>query len=72
MKFLIWFVCLLVVAAIQTAARSSGIILGAIPMMLLVGVGFLAASALCTAYDNRKNGSAREQQVSDDTEDKNR
>ena len=70
MKVFIWVVCFMVIAAIQTAARSSGVILGAIPTMLLVGAGYLSASALCNVYDKHKKGSAQEQQASVDTEEK--
>ena len=55
MTFLIWFVCILVLAAIQAAIRSSGVILGAIPTMLMFGLTLFIASSLSKSCLEKKN-----------------
>lgn len=54
MKGLIWFGCLLVLSIITTAFKTSGIMLGAIPMMLLYGGGVWVANKLCKMLDDKK------------------
>ena len=56
MKGLIWFGCLLVLSIITTALKTSGIMLGAIPTVLLYGGGVWVAKKLCNMVDdNKKN-----------------
>lgn len=52
MKFLIWFFCLFVAAAISTACKMNGIILGGIPTVLLYGGAFRIAALLCKKLDS--------------------
>ena len=54
MKILIWFVCILVMAIIQTIISSSGIILGAIPSVILFLAMWQVATTLCKKYDEKK------------------
>lgn len=54
MKILIWGVCILVVAIIQVMAENAGIILGAIPAVILYGGMFWVAQTLCKAWDKKK------------------
>ena len=54
MKVLIWLFCFFVVAVIQTAAREAGLILGAIPAMLLFGLAWWSAKKLCALWDQRQ------------------
>ena len=53
MKFLIWFGCVLIVSILTAVARMSGIILGAIPMMILYGGMVWVATTLCKKWDER-------------------
>ena len=54
MKFLIWFLCILVNALIITGLRYSGVLLGAIPTVLLF-VGMMAlARFLCKKWDEHQ------------------
>lgn len=52
MKFLIWFFCLFVAAAISTLCRMGGIILGGLPTLFLYGGAFWLASYLCKRLDS--------------------
>ena len=54
MKVLIWLFCFFVVAVIQTAAREAGLILGAIPAMLLFGLAWWSAKKLCSLWDQHQ------------------
>lgn len=54
MKALIWFGCMFALSLITTACRTSGIILGAIPMMLLGGGAVWVARKLCKNLDEQK------------------
>jgi len=53
MKVVIYVVCFFVMSLIQSACRVNGIILGAIPTVLLYLGTFWLARALCKAWDNR-------------------
>lgn len=53
-KILIWLLCFFVVSVIQTAAREAGVILGAIPAMLLFGLAWWSAKKLCALWDQRQ------------------
>ncbi len=46
MKFLIWFVCIFVLALIQTLLAESGIILGGIPTAILFATTMYVARTL--------------------------
>lgn len=54
MKILIWFLCIFAFAVVETTARNVGIILGAIPTVLIAGLFFSMARYLCKQYDDRK------------------
>lgn len=54
MKVFIWLFCFFVVAVIQTAAREAGLILGAIPAMLLFGLAWWSAKKLCSLWDQHQ------------------
>ena len=54
MKFLIWFGCILAYSLITTALRTSGILLGAIPTMILFGAMMWLAHFLCKKWDEHK------------------
>lgn len=54
LKVFIWLCCFFVVAVIQTAAREAGIILGAIPAMLLFGLAWWSAKKFCALWDQRQ------------------
>ena len=51
MKVLIWVGCVLVYAIVVTLINSAGVILGAIPTMILFGGMMWAAKTLCKKYD---------------------
>lgn len=53
-KVFIWFSCYFLLALFQTAARESGIIIGAIPLILLYSLFFWIAKKLCEFWDERK------------------
>jgi hypothetical protein len=54
MKFLIWFVTIFVTALITSVIREAGIILGAIPTVIIYGAMLWVARTLCKKYDERK------------------
>ena len=54
MKILIWFLCILVYAVITVLFMNSGIILGAIPTVILLGGAMWLAKALCKKWDEQK------------------
>lgn len=54
MKILIWFLCILVYAVITVLLNMSGIILGGIPTVILVGGAMWLAKTLCKKWDERK------------------
>ena len=53
MKVFIYIACFFAMVIIQVALQNSGIILGAIPMVLLYLATFGAAKGLCKLWDNR-------------------
>ena len=63
MKFLIWFLCIFSNALITTLIKESGVILGAIPTVILYGATFWLARALCKKWDEHKENKAIEQNV---------
>ena len=63
MKAVIWILCIAFIAVVQTVCRSSGIILGGIPTMILYGGSVYVAFTLCNAYDKRKGGSGAASQA---------
>ena len=54
MKFLIWFICIFANAIITVIIRNHGIILGALPAMVLYGLTFWLARTLCRKWDDYK------------------
>lgn len=52
MKIVIWLVCAFVVSAIVVGLRYAGVLLGAIPMVLLYAGAFALAAFLCKLWDN--------------------
>ncbi len=53
MKVFIYIACFFVMVMIQVVAKNSGILLGAIPMVLLYLGALWAARGLCKLWDNR-------------------
>ena len=54
MKFLIWFLCIFANAIITTIIKEAGVILGAIPTVVLFGATMWLARALCKKWDEHK------------------
>ena len=54
MKFLIWFLCIFAYALIKTLIKETGVMLGGIPTVILVGVTILLARLLCEKWDEHK------------------
>lgn len=54
MKFLIWFSCIFANAIITAIIKEAGVILGAIPTVLLVGATMWLARTLCKKWDKHK------------------
>ena len=54
MKFLIWFLCILMYSLITVGVRSNGFILGGIPTALLALATFGLARFLCKKWDMHK------------------
>lgn len=54
MKFLIWFLCFIVNALITTLIKETGVILGAIPTVILYGATIWLARTLCKKWDEYK------------------
>ena len=69
MKALIWFGCVLFVAVIQTVFRQSGIMLGAIPTVILYGGMIWLATYLCKKYDESKASSQDKSESNDEKQD---
>lgn len=68
MKVLIWFLCFFALALIQTIFRMNGILLGAIPTVILFSTTWWAARKLCTLWDARKNAKEQKPAPKKDTE----
>ena len=51
MKVLIWILCIFANALITTILKESGILLGAIPTMILFGAMLWLARTLCKKWD---------------------
>lgn len=54
MKFLIWFLCFFANALITTLIKEAGVILDAIPTVILYGVTIWLARTLCKKWDEHK------------------
>lgn len=54
MKVLIWILCFFANALITTVLKESGILLGAIPTMILFGATLWLARTLCKKWDEHK------------------
>ena len=66
MKVLIWVLCLFLNALITTIIKDNGVILGAIPTVILYGVTIWLARTLCKRWDERKTDKTPDQTVKDD------
>lgn len=54
MKFLIWFLCIFANALITTLIKETGVILGAIPTVILYGATIWLARTLCKKWEEHK------------------
>ena len=54
MKGLIWFMCVVANAVFTIIFNANGILLGAIPTMILFGTTFWLARTLCKKWDENK------------------
>lgn len=54
MKFLIWFLCIFANALIATLIKETGVILGAIPTVVLYGATIWLSRTLCKKWDEHK------------------
>lgn len=54
MKVLIWILCFFANALVTTLIKESGVILGAIPTVILYGATFWLARTLCKKWDAHK------------------
>ena len=54
MKVLIWILCIFANTLITTILKESGILLGAIPTMILFGAMLWLARTLCKKWDEHK------------------
>ena len=63
MKVLIWFLCIFANALITTLIKEAGVILGAIPTVILYGATFWLARTLCKKWDEHKENKAVKQNV---------
>lgn len=60
MKILIWFACAFVYSIIVTGLSASGIMLGGIPTVCLLGCIFVAGRYICKIYDDSKKAKQEE------------
>lgn len=63
MKVLIWFLCLFANAMVTTLAKENGIILGAIPTVVLYALAATLAQVLCGAWDKHKQKKTDKQNI---------
>ncbi len=54
MKILIWFLCVLVASMIETSIEMKGVLLGAIPTLLIWSIPIAAARYFCRMWDEHK------------------
>ena len=64
MKVLIWVLCIFVNALVTTIVKESGVILGAIPTVILYGVTIWLARTLCKKWDEHKESKTMEKAAS--------
>ena len=64
MKVLIWFLCIFANALITTLIKEAGVILGAIPTVILYGATFWLARTLCKKWDEHKESKATKKAAS--------
>jgi hypothetical protein len=67
MKVLIWVLCFFANALITTIIKGNGVILGAIPTVILYGVTIWLARTLCKKWDERKADKTIDQKEMVDT-----
>lgn len=58
MKFLVWFIALLIPAIIVNIARLSGILLGALPTFIIWGIAIFLARYICKSIDEKREEEA--------------
>ncbi len=58
MKVLIWLLCIFANALITTLIKESGVILGAIPSVILFSITMWLARTLCNKWDEYKENKA--------------
>lgn len=63
MKVLIWSLCIFVTALITTFIKESGVILGAIPSVILFSIMMWSARTLCKKWDEHKGNKAYNKNV---------
>ncbi len=63
MKVLIWFLCIFANALIIPLIKEAGVILGAIPTVILCGATFWLARTICKKWDEHKENKAVEKIV---------
>lgn len=63
MKFLIWCFCIFANAIITTIVKEAGVILGAIPAVVLFGATMWLAKTLCKKWDEHKENKKTEKKV---------
>lgn len=68
MKVLIWVLCLFANAMITTIAKENGVILGAIPTVILYALAATLAQSLCGVWDKYKQKKMAEQNVPEQKE----
>lgn len=64
MKFLIWFLTFFIYGLIRMWIKDAGIILGAIPSVILMTIFFFCAQHLCILWDEHKKRKERAQSIS--------
>lgn len=65
-KVLIWIGCIFIHSFVIMLINKSGILLGGIPTVILIGCMFLVANILCKKVDNRTSETNSEVIHSDD------
>ncbi len=63
MKILIWFLCILANASIITVLKQNGVILGAIPSVILFSLTMGCARTLCIKWEEHKKTNEQRSRV---------
>ncbi len=67
MKVLIWFLCILTASVVSVLIQLSGVILGAVPIIILYGAAILLARTLCKKWDKHKKNKKPEEKSEQNT-----